>query len=127
MAEGFGTDVSTSPVFDGTGRMITGARVIMEMAQRRLTTPNGSLKYDREFGHDLRARLNDDFDAAELAMEETLIAMELTKDERVLRCVAKVTLFDNVMRIRIGIYTEEGFFEFTLAIDAVAAAILQES
>lgn len=127
MEDSFGTDVDTFPDLDGTGRMISGPRVIMVMALRRLTTPYGSLRYDPDFGLDLREYLNEDLDAVALLMLQSRIVMEVSKDERVLRCTARVTLLDDVLRIRIGIATEQGPFEFTLSISDVTAQILQET
>lgn len=127
MAEGFGVDVDTFPDIDDSGRAISGPRVVMVMALRRLTTPRGSLDYDRDFGFDLRDYLNEDLSAADLATLQQEIASELTKDERVDDCSASVTLLDGLLRIRISLTTTTGDMNFTLAITDVSAEILSES
>jgi phage baseplate assembly protein W len=128
MVHPFGVDTDTFPDLDVTGRAVTGNRVVMIMALRRLTTPYGSLAYDRDFGLDLREYLNDDLSDADLASLQAQVANEITKDERVERCSVVITLDDNVMRVRISIAAADGnAFAFTLAISEVTAEILQEA
>lgn len=120
-------DISTSPDFDDSGRSVSPARAVMEMALRRLTTPRGSLLYDREFGFDLRSVLNGDYSTSELAALESGIVDELLKDERVASCTASVSLLGDRLRVRIHIVTQFAAIAFTLAIGDVTAEILSES
>lgn len=128
----FGTDVSTFPGLDMTGRTITGVRAVAEAVARRFVTPNGTLEYDRDFGRDLRDLLNEDFDDRDIAREQAAAELEAEKDERVKRASVSFVLDRAAMKltVRIGGVLADGRdtpFEFVLSIDKVSAKVLEAS
>lgn len=126
----FGTDVSTFPVFDVTGRTISGVRAVAECSLRRFTTPHGSLAYDLDFGRDLRDLLNDDFDDVDLPAEAGAAEAELEKDERVLTASVTLDLDRAASRLTLsagGTLADGRAFAFVLAITDVSSEILKAS
>jgi hypothetical protein len=126
----YGLDVSTFPDLDVTGRTIGGVRVVAECTLRRLTTPNGTLEYDPDFGRDVRDLLNEDFDEQDLRREQVGIANEVEKDERILRADVVLKLDAAAFKLTIRITGElagaaRAPFEFVLAISKVSAAVLK--
>lgn len=121
----YGSDISTFP-FDGTGRRITGARVVAEACLRRLMTQSGTLSYDPEYGVDLRWLLNEDLDASDLRLAESMAKFELEKDDRIRRANVSLALADNKLTVRIaGELADRESFAFTLGIDSVSASVLE--
>lgn len=114
----FGSDISTSPVLDGTMRPISGPRVVLEACARRLTTPRGSLWAHLDYGLDLRSWLNESFTVAAQAEMAAAITAELEKDERVLEVSASSSLDSRtgVLTVRIGVAMAEGPFRLVLAV-----------
>lgn len=128
MADDYGTDVSTFPVTDMTGRTIEGKRAVAECILRRYTTPNGSLRYDPDFGRDTREMLNEDLDEGDLATEAHALAREAEKDERVSRATVVLTLDAVASKLTVRVFGEllgGVAFDFVLGIDAVSAEILR--
>lgn len=126
----FGTDVSTFPVFDVTGRTISGVRAVAECSLRRFTTPHGSLEYDPDFGRDMRDLLNDDFDDADLPAEAGAAEAELEKDERVLTANVTLDLDRSASSLTLsagGTLADGRPFQFVLAIADVSSDILKAS
>ncbi len=124
----YGQDVSTFPDLDVTGRTISGARCVAECTLRRLTTEEGTLDYDRDFGRDIRDLLNADVTPKEIRREEIRVANEIEKDERVLRADVTMTLDEQkqTLTIRVGgELVDAESFDFVLAITAVSAEILK--
>jgi hypothetical protein len=124
----YGTDVSTFPDLDVTGRGITGPRVVAECTLRRLTTAAGSLEYDKDFGYDVRELLNEDLSDIELRREQARIAMEVEKDERVASADVRLVLDRVTMKLFLhvgGSLYDGKVFRFVLAIDKVSAAVLE--
>lgn len=124
----YGTDISTVPVVDMTGRTISGVRVVAECCLRRLTTPEGWLFYDPTFGYDLRALLNEDLDDADLRHHQLGAANQLELDERILSASVSLSLnketFTLTVRIT-GTLSDASSFDFVIAIDKVSADILK--
>lgn len=124
----YGTDVSTFPGFDATGRTITGPRVVAEACLRRLTTRRGSLSYDPDGGYDLTDLLNEDLSASDLRRHELAAELELEKDDRITSADVTLTLdaatFTLSVRIT-GTLSNGAAFAFTLAISQVSAAVLK--
>ena len=124
----YGTDVSTFPGFDTTGRTITGARVVAEACLRRLMTPRGSLPYDLDYGYDLRDLLNEDLSAGDLRRHELAAELELEKDERIDSADVTLTLDTSTFTLSIritGTLSNAAAFAFTLAVGQVSAAVLK--
>lgn len=123
----FGTDVSTFPVTDMTGRTISGPRVVLERLLRRYTTPNGFLEYDPTFGFDLRYLLNGDFSDAELRAAEAGAADQALLDEAVASVVVQLTLDKSTSKLKVrigGVLADGTSFDGVLAIGSVTADIL---
>ena len=123
-----GTDVSTFPAFDGTGRTISGVRALAECSLRRLTTEEGTLEYAPDFGYDLRDLLNEDLDERDLRRHEVRAALELEKDERIARADVSMTLdaATSTLSVRItGTLASGADYEFVLRIDQVSAEVLK--
>jgi hypothetical protein len=128
MAYDLGTDVSTFPDLDVTGRKITGARVVAECCLRRLTTQADTLGYDPDFGYDLRDLLNEDFSDSELRRHEARAAIEVEKDERIRRADVTLTLnhATHTLTVRItGTLISDRDFLLTLGIGQLSAEVLQ--
>lgn len=122
----FGTDTSTFPDFDGTGRTISGVRVVAECLLRRFTTRRGTLFYDPDFGLDLRDLLNEDLDASDLRRFTALAKLEAEKDERVVEAAVSLSLSGSTLKIQIsGELSTREAFDFVLAIDKVSAEVLR--
>lgn len=91
----FGFDVKTYPDLSPRLEKIGGRSVLIESLYRRLSTPRGSLWWDDEYGLDLRGllgagiKINRLSDRA-LRRVEVEIVNQLSKDERILRSVARV-------------------------------------
>lgn len=123
----FGTDVSTFPVTDMTGRTISGKRVVLERLLRRFMTPNGTLDYDPSFGEDLRYLLNGDFTDSELRQAEAAAARQALLDEAIVSAWVQFTLDKQTSKltVRIGGELADGSrFEGVLAIGSVTGDIL---
>jgi phage baseplate assembly protein W len=120
----FGTDISTATGLDPLFVPISGTAVALA---RRLQTARGGLHYDPDYGLDLRAWLNESFDAAGVARLQSAIAAEAAKDERIAAATAAVTLDPRrmVMTVRIAAVTALGPFRLVLSVDRVTTRILQ--
>lgn len=139
----YGADVSTFVVnpdgeldLDPRFTIISGPRVVAEAVARRLVTSRGTLKYDGDFGLDIRDWINSDIASAESSITEdpVLFALrssiegEAEKDERVESAAADVTYSrtDKTVTATVRITPVTGaVFKFVLAIDAVTAQILK--
>lgn len=124
----FGSDVSTFPETDMTGRMVDGRRATAECLLRRYMTPYGSLPYDEDFGCDLRVLLNDDLDDGDLRHLESVASAEALKDERILTASVTMTLNkqESKLSVRIaGTLSDRSSFDFVLAIGNVTAEVLK--
>lgn len=123
-----GTDTSTFPGFDTTGRTIAEVRALAECCLRRLTTPAGTLEYDSSFGYDLRDLLNDDLDDVDLQRHETGAEMQLELDERIRTAEVSMALDRSTFRLTIritGVLVDATTFNLVLAIDKVSADVLK--
>lgn len=124
----FGEDVSTFPDLDVTGNSITGLRTIAEACLRRLSTPEGSLEYDPDYGYDLRDLLNEDLDARDLRRHAARAEIELEKDERIARADVVLSLEPTTHKLTIritGTLVNAIAFQFVLGIDAVTSDVLK--
>lgn len=122
----FGLDVSTFPGLDVTGRNLTGSRVVAEACLRRLITPRSALRYDPDYGYDLRDLLNDDVTDADLRRHALSAELELEKDERIDTVSVTLTLVGFNLTVAIsGTLSNAASFDLTLAIDQVSADVLR--
>jgi hypothetical protein len=130
MAEEYGSDVSTFPDLNVTGKTIRDTKSVAECVLRRWMTPNGSLSYDPEAGYDLRDILNDDLDASDLRRHESMAAIEAEKDERVRSCRVSFSLDASTftLTVRAALLLVDGRdFTFTAAISQISAEFLSST
>ncbi len=120
-----GTDFSC--VYDATPDMAlaSGRTNLAQAIARRYITPRGRLIGAPNYGEDLTQYLNDDLSPGAIARIETIAAAEALKDERVLSCVVRITLENNVMTVNCYLEDAEGPFILVLSISAVNVEILK--
>jgi hypothetical protein len=122
----FGSDIGCYPDLDPNLTLITGPRVLLEATYRRLTTARGTYDWDPEYGFDVQALLNEDFDATTLPLWQREIQAEVEKDERVL--VADVTISPTQgdgYQIAVALTTADGVFALVLGVSQVTVQILE--
>lgn len=108
-----GTDLSALP--DLSFSLKSGRANLVEALARRLMTPRGGLFYDLNYGFDLRAYLQEDINPQTVFELESLVAVELQKDQRVL--AAEVTVSQpehNALRLDALIQLADGPFRLIL-------------
>lgn len=123
-----GTDVSTFPDLDKTGRTISDNLALAECCLRRLTTDEGSLDYDLDFGRNLSELLNEDLDERELRREEALAAQQLELDERIATASVTLSLDRSAMKLTVKVTGElvtGRTFDFVASVNALSAELLQ--
>jgi phage baseplate assembly protein W len=120
----FGSDISTFPDLDPTFTVITGPRVVVEAVARRLTTPQGSLVSDPNYGFDVRQLLHADLDARSEARAVAAMQAQAEADERILSATVTLTRSGETLAIRVRLTTQEGPFAFTLSVGAARVALL---
>ncbi len=108
MATDYGSDVSTFPSLDVTGRNITGVRCVIEAVARRLVSATGSIWYDPTAGYDLSAEVENDLSPRELRALESRVAEEAEKDDRVGEASVSATLADSKLRVAITLMLIDG-------------------
>lgn len=120
-----GTDISgVRDVDPGLG--IAGGRLAYAQAiARRLTTPAGTLFYDREYGHDVRRYVNAPFFNAEEV--QNAVAAEAFKDERTVGATVTATFSDGVLTIELVLDDGDGPFPLTLNVSQLTASVLIEN
>lgn len=127
--EDFGVDISTYPELSDTFALITSRRSVAEVAYRRLSTDAGSLAFHSDAGLDLRLWLNEGVTDTRLFALREEVERELERDERVERCVAKVT-FDaqtGALGVVVDLYTAEGPFTLTLRVTSLTLELLESA
>jgi len=122
----FGSDISTFPDLDPSFVALSGSRVVLEACARRLQTPRGALWAHSDYGLDLRAWLNESFDAGAQAAMAAAIEAELEKDERVLgvQVAASLDHRTNALRIAVSIATSDGPFRLVLSVSRISVDVL---
>lgn len=121
-----GVDISSLPDLDGGFALAGGYRALGQALARRLETERGSLFYDLDYGTDVRDRLNDSVNPAELAALQGDIDTECEKEERVLSASATVNFDASTGKasIPIQITTAQGPFALILSADALTVQLL---
>lgn len=118
-----GTDLSALP--DLSFSLKSGRANLVEALARRLMTPRGGLFYDLNYGFDLRAYLQEDINPQTVFELESLVAVELQKDQRVL--AAEVTVSQpehNALRLDALIQLADGPFRLILRATDVSVEVL---
>lgn len=83
-ASGYGSDLVCVSDIDPSIRMTDPARIedLAQDAFHRITTPRGNLPDDSDYGIDVSEMLSSPDDATTLIMQESIIRLELLKDDR---------------------------------------------
>lgn len=124
----YGRDISCTTSL-GTGRFVSGARLVAESCYRRLTTPRGMLRGgedDSTFGVDLTALVGGTNPKATAASLPGRIASELQKDERIESVSVDVltdTSRSGLVTFTITVSAETGAGPFTLTLLASAVTV----
>lgn len=103
---------------------VDGRRCLAQAIARRLITPRGGLIDDPNYGYDLTAFLNGDFDQPTLARMNGQIVAECLKDERVVSASSQVVVTGGVLIVTIAITDGLGPFPLVLSISNVSVQIL---
>jgi len=109
---------------DPTFGVIIGVLAVAHAVARRFVTPNGSLGWDGDAGHDIRDYLNDDLDTSQLSAIAARVRLEALKDERVETAKAQASLTNGVLLITLACTTGEGPFELVLAASKLTVDLL---
>lgn len=128
MADDYGTCISCVSDVGARWKYVSGPRVVAEALVRRLSTPRGKLKYDLEYGTDMRDYLNHGttpqgrFEAAQAAEAECL------KDERVdsVALDASYNFATQTLNITLGVKLTTGVtFKLVVAVSALSVDLLE--
>lgn len=126
----FGTDFSAVDDIDASLTVADDATAFAQALVRRITTPRGALWYAPAYGYDIGAHINT---ATAISTIETAAATELLNDERVTDAEVTITVTEPADKSVTGgqswtadirVDTEDGPFEFTIAVDSVTGALL---
>ncbi len=118
-----GTDLSALP--DLSFSLKSGRANLVEALARRLMTPRGGLFYDLSYGFDLRAYLQEDINPQTVFELESLVAVELQKDQRVLAAEVAVSQPEhNALRLDALIQLADGPFRLILRATDVSVEVL---
>jgi hypothetical protein len=96
-----GSDFAGILDIDATLTWVSGWRNLGNALARRLTTPNGGLFYDPDYGFDLRSLLN--AAVRDTTWIEARIVKEVLKDKRVQRATASIVFDGDTLTVHIGI------------------------
>lgn len=96
---------------------------------RRLTTPRGSLAWDRNCGWDVRQLFRSGFTADAINAASSAISAECEKDERVESASTELTFIAaaSTLIIAVSIITAAGPFVLVLSVDNLTVQILKFS
>jgi hypothetical protein len=122
----YGIDYSTFPDLDPAFREIRGPMAVAEAVARSTLMPPGTLPYDPEAGHDLRAILSSGIDDGDLRRHRAAIVRQAMRDERVEEATATVEASGDgrIVRARIAGTTGEGPFQLTVAASGLDVNVL---
>jgi hypothetical protein len=106
-------------------REVHGREGLIEAIARRLTTPRGTLFYDRNYGHDVRQYVNAPIPQPGLI--ESQVSGECLKDERVIDADVTVLNVGEELRLAVLITDADGPFELTLVVSLLTVEILRNA
>lgn len=118
-------DVSTYPDLDPTLSLRTGRDMLTEAIIRRLSTPQGGLFYDLDYGTDVRSLLNERIQDRDLRIIEGRVEAEAKKDERIMEADAEVAMEGAKLTIRLKLLDAAGPFVLSLTVDQLSVAQLR--
>jgi len=119
----YGWDVSTwqvdaygnaTPGLDPLFRMITGRRLLCEIALRRCFCPRGSYLQLPNDGYDILAEINKATPAVNTAAIAEQCSTSIRRDERFANAVAVVSFANGLLKVRITLYPADGSEPFAL-------------
>lgn len=122
----FGTDFSAIP--DLSFQVKDSYANLAEALGRRLTTPQGQLFYDKNYGFDIRTYLNETWNDA-IAYEFTsLVESEIRKDGRIIDCSVSVDATNILATRKLSVYvqatTTNGPFNLVVNVSDLTAEVL---
>lgn len=120
----YGTDISGVGDIDPYGSIVTGPRIVAEACARRLSTPQGRVIDDPNYGFDLTQFINDDVTNASLAQLRAGAVEECLKDERVLTARCDAVFAKSILTVTIAIVDGDGPFSLVLSVSATSVSIL---
>ncbi len=137
MATDYGTDISTfvpqagdtaAGRIDGLDpqfKVISGPRVVLESAARRLMTAEGALEHDLDYGYDLCGLVGMRVTAVAAARIRERIRQQLLKDPRIFDASTVLTeTAAHRWKVTIKLKLASGSFELVLGVDNVKVSIL---
>lgn len=104
--------------------MATGFDVIAQACVRRLSTGQGQLGSDPNYGADLRNLISSGMDTRKLATIPGVVRNELLKDERVQDVSIAYSYTSPILTLNVTITTAQGPFRLTLSVSAVTVDLL---
>jgi hypothetical protein len=133
MAQGYGVDVSLTDKLV-SGRLVSGAAIVVEAFYRRLITARGTLFYDLAYGFDVSGFVG----AVGFKRAESVIAgmveNELSKDDRAYNVRCKATLVDEgastqslLLEIEATLVDSDESFSLTVGVTDLSAELLAAS
>ena len=121
----FGDDFAGVLDLGGTLAVATGRQALAEALLTRLTTPNGSLWYDFDYGLDLRQFLS--APAPEPGLLEMQVRTECEKDERVLSVDVETTFIAETLTVRLTVTDSDGPFKLTVDVSQLTVEYIVEN
>lgn len=122
----FGSDVSTFPGLDPDFVLRTGTSVLGQVVARIYMTPQGSDRWHRDWGRDLRRYLNEPMTTEKLAQLQSEAEEGAELDERILEASATATFNEpaSTVLLSVRVTTNVGPFLFTFSLDEAGVALL---
>ncbi len=125
----YGTDLNCVTGLDPYFRTVSGNMCLAQALVRRLSTRQGDLPSDENYGYYLPSLLNAALSESELRQQEIAISNECLKDERVLSVGVTLSL-DAAARslsVTISVIGSEGPFALTATVDQITVKLLSVS
>ena len=125
--ESIGVDASTIGDIDPTFNPIRGNTIVLQRVIRRWITARGVLSFAPDEGADLMAWINEAATPEVRLMLATYLLVETKKDEAVTDAVIALNFNASTrsLEIRASIETDEGAFDFTVAIGELGIELLR--
>jgi hypothetical protein len=124
---GLGQDFSFLTVLDPRFSLIGGNANLGQALAHRLETPRGGLFYDKNYGTDVRGRLNKGMSAQDVQQLCADASAECLKDERVLSVSASCQLVNGTLALVLNGASAAGPFNFVLGVSGVSVTLLAQN
>lgn len=109
---------------------ISGSKNLINALVRRLSTMQGSLFYDPQYGYDVRQFINAEVDDQDIQQIETNVENQIEQDERVssCRCTAQFDYQTQKMRLEVQVTPfVDRTFTLILSVDNLTVKLLTDS